>query len=210
MIPMCKGGTLFLAAADEGARPDATEDAFADLPALFGADPSWERVARRLPGAPHPAQGLHTIATAPQLADGASAVLLGNRAARSTLGRSPLAKIVGTAQAAVRSPLLTASLTAARLALRRAGITAADLDIIEVNESFAVTPLLLTRELGLDPARVNPSGGAVAVGHPLGATGGILIAQALDALRRTDGEHALITIPAALGLGSALVLRRTS
>lgn len=209
VIPARKGGTLLLSA-DEGARADASVEAFAALPTLFGADSSWDRVARRLPGAPYPTAGLHTIATAPQLADSASAVLLGSRQAADTLGRRPVAKIVGTAQTAVRSPLLTAPITAALLALRRAGITAADLDVVEVNESFAVTPLLLTRELGLDPARVNPGGGAVAVGHPLGATGGILIAQALDALRRSDGEHALVTIPAALGLGSALVLRRTS
>ncbi|WP_067572625.1 thiolase family protein [Nocardia acidivorans] len=209
LIPARKGGTVLLDV-DEGARPDASVEGFAELAALFGDDPSWERVARRLPDAPRPAQGLHTIATAPQLADGASAVLLGSAGAADTLSRKPMAVIVGTAQAAVRSPLLTAPVTAARTALRRAGITPADLDVVEVNESFAVTPLLLTRELGLDPERVNPSGGALAVGHPLGATGGILIAQALDALSRFGGEHALVTIPAALGLGSALVLRRLS
>ncbi|WP_405496790.1 thiolase family protein [Nocardia sp. NBC_00511] len=209
VIPVRKGGTLLLAS-DEGARADATGAAFAALPTLFGSDPSWERVARRLPGAPHPVAGLHTLATAPQLADGASAVLLGTHRASRVLGRAPIAQIVGTAQTAVRSPLLTAPVSAARVALQRAGITPGDLDVVEVNESFAVTPLLLTRELGLDPVRVNPSGGALAVGHPLGASGGILIAQALDALRRADGEHALVTIPAALGLGSALVLRRMS
>ncbi|MFB7723341.1 acetyl-CoA C-acyltransferase [Nocardia sp. NPDC056100] len=209
VIPARKGGTVVLDA-DEGARADASVESFAELPALFGDDPSWERVARRLPDAPRPVAGLHTIATAPQLADGASAVLIGNAVAERTLGRKPLAAIVGTAQTAVRSPLLTAPVTAARVALERAGIAAGDLDVVEVNESFAVTPLVLTSELDLDPARVNPSGGAVAVGHPLGATGGILIAQALDALNRCDGEYALVTIPAALGLGSAVVLRRLS
>ncbi|MGW5230205.1 thiolase family protein [Nocardia niigatensis] len=209
VIPVRKGGTVLLAA-DEGARPDACASAFAALPTLFGADPSWERVARRMPQARHPLGGLHTIATAPQLADGASALVLGNRRAERMLGRPPVAQIVGTAQTAVRSPLLTAPTSAARVALQRAGVSPAQLDVIEVNESFAVTPLVLMRELGLDAARVNPSGGAVAVGHPLGATGGILIAQALDGLRRRDGEHALVTIPAALGLGSAVVLRRLS
>ncbi|MEU6583454.1 acetyl-CoA C-acyltransferase [Nocardia sp. NPDC046763] len=207
VIPARKGGTVLLAA-DEGARPDACASAFAALPTLFGADPSWERVARRTPQARRPVAGLHTIATAPQLADGASALLLGNRRAEHMLGRPPAAQIVGTAQTAVRSPLLTAPTSAARVALQRAGISPAQLDVIEVNESFAVTPLVLMRELGVDASRVNPSGGAVAVGHPLGATGGILIAQALDELRRRDGEHALVAIPAALGLGSAVVLRR--
>ncbi|AFU00765.1 thiolase family protein [Nocardia brasiliensis] len=206
VVPVRKGGTILLAA-DEGARADASTATFAALPALFGADPAWQRVARRLPGAPHPADGLHTIATAPQLADGASALVIGSRRAEQRLGGPPLAQIVGSAQTAVRSPLLTAPSTAARLALDRAGLTVADLDVLELNESFAVTPILLTRELGVDPARVNPVGGALAVGHPLGATGGNLIVQALDALTRTGGEHALVAIPAALGLGSALVLR---
>ncbi|MFI6046760.1 thiolase family protein [Nocardia sp. NPDC051321] len=207
VVPVRKGGTVLLDA-DEGARPDANLDAFAALPALFGDDPAWQRVARRLPGSPHPADGLHTIATAPQLADGASAVVVGNPHAATVLGRPPIAEIIGTAQTAVRSPLLTAPAAAARLALTRAGITAADLDVVEANESFAVTPILLARDLDLDPALVNPTGGALAVGHPLGATGGNLIVQALDALTRTGGEYALVTIPAALGLGAAVVLRR--
>lgn len=207
VIPVRKGGTVLLDR-DEGARADADNDAFAALPALFGDDPAWARVARRLPGSPRPADGLHTIATAPQLADGASALVVGNRRAEQLLGRRPIAAIAGTAQTAVRSPLLTAPATAARMALDRAGVTTADLHVVEANESFAVTPILLTRELALDEHLVNPSGGALAVGHPLGATGGNLIVQALDALTRTGGEHALVTIPAALGLGSAVVLRR--
>lgn len=207
VVPVRHGGEEILAR-DEGARPDVSVDQLAELPALFGDDPGWDRVARQLPGLPRPARGLHTIATAPQLADGASAVVLGDARTGAALGRAPRARIVGTAQTAVRSPLLTAPIDAARLALKRAGITAADLDVVEANESFAVSPLILTRELDLDPDLVNPRGGALALGHPLGATGGILVAEALDQLERTDGEHALVTIPAALGLGAALVLRR--
>ncbi|WP_280455442.1 hypothetical protein [Nocardia brasiliensis] len=167
----------------------------------------WLGGGRGWPGGPLRADGLHTIATAPQLADGASALVIGSRRAEQRFGRAPLAQIVGSAQTAVRSPLLTAPSTAARLALDRAGLAVADLDVLEINESFAVTPILLTRELDVDAARVNPAGGALAVGHPLGATGGNLVVQALDALTRTGGEHALVAIPAALGLGSALVLR---
>ncbi|MEV6279039.1 acetyl-CoA C-acyltransferase [Nocardia sp. NPDC051832] len=208
LIPVRKGEAVLLDA-DEGARSDASLEAFEQLPALFGDDgAAWERVARRLPEAPRPAAGLHTLATAPQLADGASASVIGTRSAAARLDRPPLAVIAGTAQAAVRSPLLTAPAIAAKAALHRAGITSADLDLIEVNESFAVTPLLLTRELDLEPNRVNPNGGALAVGHPLGATGGNLLALALDELTRIDGEHALLTIPAALGLASAVVIRR--
>ncbi|TWH24616.1 acetyl-CoA C-acyltransferase [Rhodococcus rhodochrous] len=193
---------------DEGVRADVTVGDLAALPALFGDDPAWERVARQLPGSPRPATGLHTVATAPQLVDGASAVLIGDAEVGSELSREPRAQIVAAAQSAVRSPLLTAPVDASTRALERAGITAADLDVVEVNESFAVTPLMMIEELDLDPVRVNAFGGALAVGHPLGATGGILVARALDRLERTGGEHALVTIPAALGLGAALVLRR--
>ncbi|MFD0361179.1 thiolase family protein [Nocardia sp. GCM10030253] len=207
VIRVRKGDRVLLDA-DEGVRSNATIDEFGSLPALFGDDPAWQRVARRLPGQPRPADGLHTLATAPQLADGASAAVIGSRSAAAVLGRDPIARIVGTAQAAVRSPLLTAPAAAARLALHRAGITAADLDVIEVNESFAVTPILLTRELDVDPDHVNPCGGALAVGHPLGATGGNLLVTALDQLTLIDGEYALLTIPAALGLASAVVVRR--
>ncbi|MDV3220454.1 thiolase family protein [Intrasporangium sp.] len=194
--------------ADEGARPDVTVEQLAALPALFGEDPSWERVLRRLPEAVRPSVGLHTIATAPQLADGAAAAIVGNASAAAKLGLEPIGQVLASAQSAVRSPLLTASVTSAQEALRRAGLSAPDVDVAMVNESFAVTPLLVQRELGLDPDRVNPHGGALAVGHPLGATGGILLADALAELRRVDGEVALLCIPAALGLGAAMVVRR--
>lgn len=193
---------------DEGPRPGVTIEDFAALPALFGDDPAWERVARCLPDSPRPAAGLHTIATAPQPADGASAVLIGDAEAGAALSMRPRAQIVGTAQSAVRSPLLTAPVIASHRALERAGINANDLDVVEINESFAVTPLMMIEELKLDPSRVNVHGGALAVGHPLGATGGILVAHALDQLERSGGEHALVAIPAALGLGAAVVLRR--
>ncbi|QBJ97362.1 acetyl-CoA C-acyltransferase [Rhodococcus sp. ABRD24] len=209
VVPVRRGGEILLAT-DEGARADASAEQFASLPALFGDDPAWERVLRRLPGLEKPESGLHSIATAPQLADGASAVVVASPAAASVAlpDCEPVAEIVAATHRAVRSPLLSAPVDAARDALQRAGIGTDDLDVVEANESFAVSPLLLTRELALDPVRVNPVGGALAVGHPLGATGGNLLVSALDSLRRIDGEHALITIPAALGLGSALVLRR--
>ncbi|NMM87472.1 fatty acid oxidation complex subunit beta [Rhodococcus sp. SRB_17] len=194
--------------ADEGPRAGLTVEKLAELPTLFGEDPSWGRVADRLPSAPRPATGLHTSATAPQLADGAALAVLGSRAASARIGREPVAEVIGVAQAAVRSPLLTAPVAAAQRALANAGITASQLDVVEANESFAASSLLMTREFELDPAIVNPLGGSMATGHPLGAGGGVLLVNALDQLRRIDGEYALITIPAALGLGAAVVVRR--
>ncbi|MHC3001278.1 thiolase family protein [Gordonia sp. GN26] len=195
-------------AGDEGARADADAVGFGGLPTLFGDDPSWDLVASRLPDSMRPAGGLHTMATAPQLADGASAALLGGAKSEQTLGSHPRARILAVTQAAVRSPRLTAAVDAARKALAQTGLRPDDLDVIEANESFAVSPMLLTRELDLDPARVNPNGGACATGHPLGATGGVLLVNALDHLERTDGEIALLTIPGGLGLGAAAIVQR--
>ncbi|MFD7846623.1 thiolase family protein [Nocardia sp. NPDC059764] len=207
VIPV-RSGTATLLEVDEGPRPDITVESLAELAPLYGEDPSWSRVAMRLPSAGRPEGGLHTVATAPQLADGAALAVFGSSAARDRLGREPIAQVVGVAQTAVRSPLLTASVLASRRALANAGITAAELDVIEANESFAASVLMLIREFGLDPDQVNPLGGSLATGHPLGASGGSLLVNALDQLTRVDGEYALVTIPAALGLGAAVVVRR--
>lgn len=207
VIPVRSGATTILES-DEGARPGVTVESLAELAPLFGEDPSWNRVATRLPAVRRPDGGLHTAATAPQMADGAALAVFGSSVVRDRLGREPIAEVVGVAQAAVRSPLLTASVVASRRALANAGITAAQLDVIEANESFAASALVMIRELGLDPNKVNPLGGSLATGHPLGASGGALLVNALDQLARVDGEYALLTIPAALGLGAAVVVRR--
>ncbi len=207
IVPIVVDGTVVLAR-DEGARGDAVVEQFAALPALFGEDPAWSRVRHRLPESHRAEGGLHTLATAPQLADAASAIALGSAAAAGLVGRAPVARVLAVTQAAVRSPRLTATVPAAQRALALAGIGVGDLDVVEANESFSVSPLLLMRELGLDAERVNPHGGAVATGHPLGASGGVLLVNALDHLVRTDGEFALLTIPGGLGLGAAAVIQR--
>ena len=205
VVPVRAGDDVLLAT-DEGARAELTMEALAAMPALFGDDPLWERVEERFPGFTRPDSGLHTVATAPQLCDGASVNVIGSAAAGEAMGRAPRGRIVGWAHTAVRSPGLDGTIEAARLAMQRAGVTVADIAVAEFNESFSVSPLLLTRELGMDAERVNIQGGAVSVGHPLGASGGILLANALDLLRRGGGGFALLVIPAALGLASAVVV----
>ncbi|HAN24936.1 MAG TPA: hypothetical protein DCP95_10250 [Microbacterium ginsengisoli] len=200
------GATGAVVDGDEGARPDTTIASLEQLAPLFADDPLWERVERRLGLTTGVDRGRHTVGTSPQLADGASALVLASEGWVAEHGRTPLARILGWAHAAVRSPGLEATIPASRKALAMARVEVSELDLVEVNESFAVTPILLQRELGVPWDIVNPNGGAIAVGHPLGASGGILIANALDQLRRRGGGRALVAIPAALGLASAVVI----
>lgn len=207
IVPVRVSGNVLLER-DEGARPGTTAESLAEFPTLFGDDPLWERAARRFAdgGFVRPVGGLHTVATAPQLADAASAVLLGSVAAGKNLGIAPRGRVVSWAHAAVRSPGLWAGEAAARKALARAGIGVVDVAVAEINESFSVTPLLLTRQLELDASMVNARGGAVSVGHPLGASGGILLANALERLEELGGGYGVLVIPAALGLATAVVI----
>lgn len=204
-IPVQSGSDILLDT-DEGARADITMESLATLAPLFGDDPLWERVEARFPGFERPADGLHTVGTAPQLCDGASANVIGSAHAENLLGRKPIGRIAGWAHTAVRSPGLNGTITAAHLALQRAGVSLADIKVAELNESFSVSPLLLIRELGLPDDIVNIHGGAVAVGHPLGASGGILLANALELLQRRGGGYGLLVIPAALGVATAAVV----
>lgn len=191
---------------DEGARPDTTMESLAALQPLFADDPLWERVERHLGITTGSDRGRHTIGTAPQFSDAAAAIVLASDAAAHEAGRAARGQVLGWGQAAVRSPGLEATVPASMKALAHAGIQASDLSVIEVNESFAVTPLLLARELGVSAELVNAHGGAIAVGHPLGACGGVLVANALDQLRRKGGGYGLVVIPAALGLATAVVI----
>ncbi|MDN5766165.1 MAG: acetyl-CoA C-acyltransferase [Humibacillus sp.] len=199
-----------LLATDEGARPGTTLESLAALSPLFGNDSGWDLVEARFPEVRRPEVGLHTVASAPQMCDGASVALLGSRTAEDHLGAAPIGRVVGYAHTAVRSPMLDATVGAVSQVLDRAGLTTHDVDLFEINESFSVTPLLAVRELGLDLDRVNPYGGAVALGHPLGASGGLLLAEALEALGERGGRYAVLAIPAALGVASAMLVERLS
>ena len=104
--------------------------------------------------------------------------------------------------------MLTAPAPAARLCLAKAGMTVDDIDVWEINEAFAAVVLKAMRELDLDPAKVNPNGGAMALGHPIGATGGMLIETALDELERTDATTALIAMCTGGGMATATIIER--
>ena len=153
--------------------------------------------------------GSVTAGNASGINDGAAAMVLATEAAAARAGLAPLARIIGYAHAGVRPDVMgIGPIPAVQALFARTGLSAADFDVIESNEAFAAQALAVTRALGLDPARVNPNGGAIALGHPVGATGAILTIKALYELERIGGSKALVTMCIGGGQGIALAIER--
>ena len=153
--------------------------------------------------------GTVTAGNSSGINDGASAVLLVEAARARELGLRPLARIVSTAVAGVDPAIMGyGPVPATRKALDRAGIGVDDLDLVELNEAFASQSVVCIDELGLDPARVNVNGGAIALGHPLGMSGGRLITMLVHELARTGGRYGLATMCIGVGQGIATVVER--
>jgi 3-oxoadipyl-CoA thiolase len=171
------------------------------------ADTSLEALARLKPA--FRAGGTVTAGNSSGINDGASAVLLAEADRARALGLRPLARIVSTAVAGVDPAVMgIGPVPASRKALERAGISVADLDLVELNEAFASQSLACIDELGLDPERVNVNGGAIALGHPLGMSGGRLITMLVHELARTGGRFGLATMCIGVGQGIATVVER--
>ncbi|MEX1661424.1 beta-ketothiolase BktB [Thioclava sp. 15-R06ZXC-3] len=153
--------------------------------------------------------GTVTAGNASGINDAAAALVIAREDAAAAAGLAPRAKITGYAFAGVRPEVMgLGPIPAVRALLEKTGLSADDFDWIESNEAFASQALAVSKELGLDPAKVNPDGGAIAMGHPVGATGAILIVKALHALERTGGKRALITMCIGGGQGIALAIER--
>ncbi|MDP9335422.1 MAG: steroid 3-ketoacyl-CoA thiolase [Actinomycetota bacterium] len=153
--------------------------------------------------------GVHTAGSSSQITDGAAAVLLTTARKARELGLRPRARVVDQCLVGVDPVLmLTGPIDATRRMTERTGLTIDDFDTIEINEAFASVVLAWERELKPDMARVNPNGGAIALGHPVGATGARLITTALHELERIDGRYALVTMCCGGGLGTGTVLER--
>ena len=153
--------------------------------------------------------GTVTAGNASGINDAAAAVVLMERAAAQKQGLKPLARLVAYAHAGVEPQLMgLGPIPAVRRVFEKAGLKPADMDVIESNEAFAVQAMAVTRDLGLDPARVNANGGAVALGHPIGATGCILTVKALYELQRLRKRYALVTMCIGGGQGIAAILER--
>jgi acetyl-CoA C-acetyltransferase len=183
-------GTTHHVARDEGLRDTSLE-------ALAALKP----VARE--------DGVHTAGTSSQISDGAAAVLLMTAAKARALGLRPRARILHQCLVGVDPVLmLTGPIDATRNLLDRSGLSMADIDVVEINEAFASVVLAWERELEPDMERVNPNGGAIAIGHPVGATGARLITTALHELERTDGTLGLVTMCCGGGLGTGTIIER--
>ncbi|MDR3418790.1 MAG: acetyl-CoA C-acetyltransferase [Nevskia sp.] len=197
---------------DEYMRPATTLDdlsrlkpAFATLGERGGFDavaqfryPQVERIEHR-----------HTAGNSSGIVDGAAGVLIGSEAAGRKIGRRPRSRIRAFASIGSEPTImLTGPAAACERALGRAGMSVKDIDLFEINEAFAAVVLRFMRALHLDPARVNVNGGAIALGHPLGATGAMILDAVLDELERRDLNTALITLCVGAGMGTATVIER--
>jgi len=153
--------------------------------------------------------GVHTAGNSSQISDGAGAVLMMTRQKADELGLTPLARIVDTCLVGVDPVLmLTGPIDATQRLLERNKLTMADIDIVEINEAFASVVLAWERELGIDLEGVNPNGGAIALGHPLGGTGAILTTKAVHELHRADKNLAIVTMCCGGGLGTGTLIER--
>ena len=189
-VPQRRGDPVVVTR-DEHPRADSSAEALARLKAAFRDG------------------GTVTAGNSSGINDGASAVLLAEAATAREAGLNPLARIVSTAVAGVDPAIMgVGPVPATRKALARAGIGVEDLDLVELNEAFASQSVVCIDELGLDPAKVNVNGGAIALGHPLGMSGGRLITMLVHELRRTGGRYGLATMCIGVGQGIATVVER--
>jgi acetyl-CoA C-acetyltransferase len=203
---------------DEYLRPETTIEALSALSPAFtelGARPvgpngeTLDEMALRIYPQAGQIKHLHTAGNSSGIVDGAAAVLLASDGYVREHGLKPRARIRSVATHG-EEPLimLTAPAETARKALRKAGMGVGDIDLWEINEAFATVPLQTIRTLDIDPARVNVNGGAIALGHPLGATGAMLLGTALDELERRGLATALVTLCIAGGQGVATIIER--
>ncbi len=218
VVPILNPDGSVALAVDEFPRPGSTVESMGGLKASFatmgtqvfeGYDRSFDDMCRQAyPKVDH-VDHVHHAGNSSGVVDGASAVLLTSPDYAKAHGLKPRARIVMSAVAGAEPVImLTAPGPSSRKCLERAGMTVNDIDLWEINEAFAAVPLKTIRDLGLDPAKVNVNGGAIALGHPIGATGGMLIQTALDELERRDLSTALITMCTGGGMGTATIIER--
>jgi len=213
VVPVRDQNGLAILDRDEHMRPGT------DMQTLGALKPSFKDIGETMPGFdkvailkyPHLERidHVHHAGNSSGIVDGAAAVLLGSEEAGKRLGLKPRARVRATAKVGSDpTVMLTGPLPATRKVLAAAGMEVGDIDLFEVNEAFASVVLMVLDEFGIGHGRVNVNGGAIAMGHPLGATGAMILGTALDELERSDKETALITLCIGSGMGAATVIER--
>jgi acetyl-CoA C-acetyltransferase len=211
VVPVRDAMGLPILERDEFIKPRTTLEGLASLKLAFDAlgELGFDAVALQRYPQVERIEHVHTAGNSSGIVDGAAAVLVGNERIGRQLGLAPRARIVATAlSGADPTIMLTGPMPATRKALAKAGLTIDDIDLFEVNEAFAVVPMRFMKELGVPHEKVNVNGGAIAMGHPLGATGAMLIGTLLDELERRQLRYGLVTLCVGGGMGIATIVER--
>jgi acetyl-CoA C-acetyltransferase len=212
VLPIRDVNGITLLAKDEHMRPETTMQSLAALKPSFvemGQMAGFDAVAIQRYPEIEEIEHVHHPGNSSGIVDGAAALLIGNEEAGKKAGLKPRARIRAFANIGSEPGImLTGPAPASEKALRRAGMTKGDIDLYEINEAFASVVLLYLRLMDLDPAKVNVNGGAIAMGHPLGATGAMILGIALDELERRDLNTALVTLCIGAGMGTATIIER--
>ncbi|HKX55969.1 MAG TPA: acetyl-CoA C-acetyltransferase, partial [Xanthomonadales bacterium] len=197
---------------DEHMRPDSTLESLASLAPAFtipGEQGGFDAVALQRYPEVEAIDHRHTAANSSGIVDGAAAVLLGNAGAGKRMGLKPRARIRAFASIGSEPTImLTGPAPATEKALRRAGMSTSDIDLFELNEAFAAVVLRYMQQLNIPHDKINVNGGAIAMGHPLGATGAMILGTVLDELERRDLGTALVTLCVGAGMGTATIIER--
>jgi len=195
---------------DEFIRPGTTVETLGALKPSFeaiGEMGGFDSVALQKYHWVEKIEHVHTPGNSSGIVDGASLLTIGNEQAGAELGLEPKARILATAlSGADPTIMLTGPAPASRKALEKAGLSVEDLDLVEINEAFAAVVLRFVKDMGLDMEKVNVNGGAIAMGHPLGATGGMILGTLIEELHRTGGRYGLATLCVGGGMGIATVV----
>ncbi|MCK6506998.1 acetyl-CoA C-acetyltransferase [Myxococcota bacterium] len=212
LVPVRDEAGLVVLDRDELPRPDTTAEKLGALPASFetmGRQFKLDELTRARYPQVERVTHVHTAGNSSGIVDGAAALLVGSKEKGLALGLRPRARIRAMAVCGEEPVImLTGPMPATRRALSRAGMTVGDIDLFEVNEAFAVVPMAWMQDLGVEHDRVNVNGGAIALGHPLGATGAMLLCTVLDELEARDLSTGLVTLCIGGGMGIATIIER--
>ncbi|MGO4704879.1 acetyl-CoA C-acetyltransferase [Microvirga sp. 2MCAF38] len=212
IIPVKDINGLTLLAKDEHMRPSTDMQSLGQLKASFvqmGEMGGFDAVAVYAHPEVEAVNHVHHAGNSSGIVDGASAVLVGSKEGGVKAGLKPRARLKAFASLGSDLALmLTGPIEVSQLVLKKAGMTTNDIDLFEINEAFSAVVLRYLQAMELDPSKVNVNGGAIAMGHPLGATGGMILGTALDELERTGKKTALVTLCVAAGMGTAAIIER--